>query len=133
MAMVKIPWTGGSSHWVRISAPFEAEMRQVPVPGIRGPEVRGPYEPVEALTRMFMAIIGPAARDVFTLAYSPARLLWRNDYIIEKAFVFGVIALSKWLGDARFPQGLYGSWPPRQPTPVEAAEAPGAPAASAGN
>ena len=80
---------------------------------------------------MFTAIIGTAARDVFTHAYSPARLLWRNDYIIEKAFVFGVIALSKWLGDARFPQGLYGSWPPRQP--VEAAEAPGAPAASAGN
>ena len=46
------------------------------------------YEPTQALTRMFEAIISPAAKDVFIFGFSPARLLWRNDFVIEKAFVY---------------------------------------------
>ena len=38
-----------------------------------------------------------------------------NDYIVDKAFMHGVILLSKWLGEARFPKGIYGTWPPAYP------------------
>ena len=38
-----------------------------------------------------------------------------NDYVMEKAFVYGIVALSKWLGEKRFPMGVYGKWPPKMP------------------
>jgi len=38
-----------------------------------------------------------------------------NDYVLEKTFVYGIVALSKWLGAGRFPQGVYGQWPPKMP------------------
>ena len=38
-----------------------------------------------------------------------------NDYILEKAFVYGIVALSKWLGEERYPCGVYGQWPPPFP------------------
>ena len=38
-----------------------------------------------------------------------------NDYVMEKAFVYGIIALSKWLGKEKFPKGVYGTWPPPPP------------------
>ena len=60
----------------------------------------------------------PSAEKVFVDAYHPLRLLHRNDYVMEKAFVFGVIALSKWLGSDRYPPGLYGEWPPEPPPEI---------------
>ena len=47
--------------------------------------------------------------------YTPLRLLHANDYVMEKAFVYGILALSKWLGQGRYPQGIYGAWPPKIP------------------
>ena len=38
-----------------------------------------------------------------------------NDYVIEKTFVYAVIALSKWLSEEWFPHGIYGNWPPKPP------------------
>ena len=31
------------------------------------------------------------------------------------AFIYGVIAASKWLGKDKFPLGIYGAWPPALP------------------
>ena len=54
---------------------------------------------------------GPRAFSTFR----PLRLLHINDYVMEKAFVYGIVALSKWLGEERFPYGVYGQWPPKFP------------------
>ena len=51
-------------------------------------------------------------RQVLTGNYSPLRLLHINDYVLEKAFVYGIIALSKWLGEDLFAKGVFGQWPP---------------------
>ena len=48
-------------------------------------------------------------------AYSPLRLLHANGYVADKAFVFGIIAVSKWHGKERFPLGVFGRWPPVSP------------------
>ena len=42
-------------------------------------------------------------------------MLHLNDYVLEKAFVYGILALSKWLGEKRFVYGVYGNWPPTFP------------------
>ena len=34
---------------------------------------------------------------------------------MEKAFVWGVIASSKWLGEGMFNDGVFGQWPPLAP------------------
>jgi hypothetical protein len=41
-----------------------------------------------------------------------------NDYILDKTFVYGVVMLSKWLGQKRLPEGVYGVWPPDPPPEV---------------
>ena len=42
-------------------------------------------------------------------------MLHVNDYVLEKTFVYGIVALSKWLGPECFPHGVYGHWPPKLP------------------
>jgi len=73
-------------------------------------------QPADALLAIFKQFV-PRAWDVFGGEYGPLRLLQANDYVIDKAFVFGVIALSKWLDDKRFPQGIY-EWPPSRESAV---------------
>ena len=41
-----------------------------------------------------------------------------NGFIIEKAFVRGVICLSKWLEKKVFPKGIYGLWSPQAPSHI---------------
>jgi hypothetical protein len=52
---------------------------------------------------------------IFLGNYNAARLLHLNDYVFDKAFVYGIVLLSKWIGKERFPQGVYGQWPPEFP------------------
>ena len=54
-------------------------------------------------------------RLIFNGSWSPYWLLHHSDYILDKAFVRAVIAASRWLGEERFPDGLYGCWPPPAP------------------
>ncbi len=68
-------------------------------------------DPVEQLLRLLGTCV-PRARLVFTGTYSPARLFQLNDFVFEKAFIFAIILLTKWLGPKRFPRGIYGDWPP---------------------
>ena len=102
------PFTGGADRYVRCSLCFQEVVDEV-VPR----EHFGRF-PVETLYALFSAFL-PHARHVFTGAYSPLRLLHVNDYVLEKAFIYGIIALSKWLGEERFPPGVFGQWPPQVP------------------
>ena len=69
---------------------------------------------METLYRLFSKCV-PAARRVFDGASRPLKLLHVNDYVMEEAFVYGIVALSKWLGEEQFPYGVYGQWPPKFP------------------
>jgi hypothetical protein len=84
----------------------------------------GAVEPQEALMAVFQRII-PHARAIFMDNHSPLKILHRNDYIMDKAFVYGTLLLSKWFGPDRFAQGVYGDWPP--PGPPAAADPASAP------
>ena len=102
----------GTFHWVRCSAAFAEIINEVL--GV-GPGQRRHAPGV--LEKIFKKIIpkgdvifGPHSRT------SSNFLLGHNGFIIEKAFVYGVICLSKWLGEKYFPPGLYGLWPPQAPS-----------------
>ena len=70
-------------------------------------------DPAEVLLRLF-ALCVPQAHDVFAYGYTPLKLLQLNDFVLEKAFVYGIICLSKWLTAKWFPQGVF-DWPPQFP------------------
>ena len=71
-------------------------------------------DPVHSLERIFKRCV-PCAGRIFNGNYSPLRMLHVNDYVLEKAFVYGILALSKWLGEKSFVYGVYGKWPPTFP------------------
>ena len=77
----------GRRNWVRCAPTFEDEVRKVWTDTLAfGPD---PVGALRALLRAFM----PGAGQIFVEAYSPLRLLHMNEYVMEKAFVFAVIAL----------------------------------------
>ena len=102
-------FTGGPRRSVRCGLPFQELVDKV------APRSRTMFaqDPVETLFLLFSACV-PCARRVFTDAYTPLRLLHVNDYVLEKTFVYGIVALSKWLGQDRFAHGVY-EWPPQMP------------------
>jgi len=107
LAMIK-PFLGGPPRAVRCSLCFQAVVDPL------APRSHTGHDPVETLFILFSACV-PQARRVFTGHYTPLRLLHVNDYVLEKAFVYGIVALSKWLGEENFPQGVFGHWPPNVP------------------
>ena len=68
----------------------------------------------ETLRTLFKRCI-PQAKHMFTQTYSIRRIFQKNEYVMEMAFIYGVIAASKWLGRDKFPFGIYGAWPPALP------------------
>ena len=106
------PFTGGPRRSVRCGLPFQELVDQ------EAPKTHFGHDPVETLYKLFSACV-PLARRVFTGAYTPLRLLHLNDYVLEKTFVYGIVALSKWLGEECFPHGVYGQWPPEMPADYE--------------
>ena len=106
-AQMRPPW-GGPLRWARCSLSFQQVIER------EAPASHFGIDPCEQILRLFAACV-PRARDIFSGPYTPARLLHMNDYVVEKAFVYGVVALSKWLGAERFPHGIYGRWPPNAP------------------
>ena len=102
------PLSGGPRRQVRCGVPFQELIDKEAPQHILG------RDPVDQLDRLFSACV-PRARRVFAGNYQALRLLHVNDYVLEKAFVYGIVALSKWLGEERFPYGVYGQWPPKFP------------------
>ena len=105
------PPGGGPSRWVRCSANFQAVMQS------RDPQCHDAKIAEATLLRIFQGCI-PCAEHLLSGAMSCKNLLHMNDYIMEKAFVYGAIALSKWLSDKFLPSGVYGYWPPDPPEAV---------------
>ena len=103
-----VPFTGGPLHQLRCGLPFQ-ELVDKSV----GRTMFG-QDAMETLYRLFSACV-PCARRVFLGAYRPLRMLHMNDCILEKTFVYGIVALSKCLGEDSFPQGVYGQWPSQIP------------------
>lgn len=108
-----VPFGGGPRRPVRCALPFQ-ELIDKEVPRT----MFAPPDPVETLYRLFSACV-PEARRIFTGPTGPLRLLHLNDYVMEKTFVYGIVALSKWLGQDRFPQGVF-EWPPPLPADLAA-------------
>lgn len=102
----------GPHHDVRCSTYFMEAVVSVVAP----PQHSG-HQPVEILFRIFEACV-PSARKIFDTPFNPLRLLERSDFVLDKAFVFGIICLSKWLGRDQFPNGVF-TWPPPAPNGFE--------------
>lgn len=104
------PVNGGRPRNVRCGAQFDAFLSQ------EAPHEFGGTggDSLRSLTTLLEAC-APGSTRVFVNAHSFIRILHRCDYVLEKSFVFCIICLSKWLGQERFPQGLYGDWPPAPP------------------
>ena len=98
------------SHQVRCGLPFDEVTQLV------HPKTHFSKDAVGTLLRLFQLIV-PCADKVFKAGgpYALMRILYLNDHVMEKAFVYGMMCLSKWLGKERFPHGVYGKWPPEMP------------------
>jgi hypothetical protein len=103
-----LPFNGGPRRQVRCGLPFQELV------DVEAPKTMLGHDAVEVLLVLFSKCV-PNARRLFDGAYRPARLLHVNDYVLDKAFVYGIVVLSKWMGVERFPQGVYGQWPPQFP------------------
>ena len=114
----------GVSRWARCSPPFKALLEAT------CPPTRFSGAKPEVMLQALLRRVVPRSTEIFSGAYSPMNLLHANDYIVCKAFVYAVVALSKWLGSERFPQGLYGTWPPQAPADVAPPAPPTAPPAA---
>ena len=109
--MVK-PFTLGQQRQVRCGLQFQELIdKEAPKDIIDG------RDPVVLLERLWAKCI-PYATKIFTDNNRPLRILHLNDYIIEKAFVYGIICLSKWIGPEHFGQGVHGLWPPDLPNEI---------------
>ena len=102
------PFLGGARRAVRCGLPFEVLVDTY------APKTAFGHDPAETLRQLFQLCVGDVSH-IFTASYSPLRLLHVNDYVLEKAFVYGIISLSKWLGKEWWPMGVYGKWPPTMP------------------
>jgi hypothetical protein len=116
LGQVKPPG-GGPLRVARVTPAFEAVLREKWVPWVGA--VVGAADPEAMLLQLWEACV-PFARLAFVQMNSTLRILHTCGYVMEKAFVYGVIVLSKQLGPDRLPQGVYGEWPPPLPVPPPA-------------
>ena len=107
----KPPGLSGGLRRVRCSLEFAQVIEEF------GCLRHGPRNPEESLSGVLIACI-PHAMKPFSQLHTPLKLLHANDYVMDKAFVYAIMALSKWLGSDRFPLGIYGDWPPDPPAHV---------------
>ena len=77
------------------------------------------HDPEKALIALLRMCIQYTI-SIFTGLCSPATLLQTCDYCLDKAFVRAVIFVSKVLGPAHFPNGVFGQWPPEPPAELNA-------------
>ena len=80
----------------------------------KGAGVHGDDDPIKALNALLHRCF-QQSHLMFNGSWSPEALLMSCDFILDKAYIRAVIAASKWLGPDRFPNGLFGEWPPNPP------------------
>ena len=91
---------------VRCSAAFDSYLEEAAPKSIGGIK-----DPINALSVLLDAAAPGSPKHVFVGSRSLLRCLHMNSYVLDKTFVFCIVALSKWLGKDDFPQGIY-MWPP---------------------
>jgi hypothetical protein len=72
------------------------------------------HDPELALLKLVSACV-PHARTILQGRLSTSRFLEMNGFIMEKAFIYIIISLSKWMGEKVFKSGIFGTWPPPMP------------------
>ena len=72
------------------------------------------HDPIKALNALLRSCF-EQPHLMFTGMWGAETLLQTCDYILDKAFVRAVIAVSKVFGPERFPNGVFGDWPPEPP------------------
>ena len=103
------PPHGGPLHGVRCSAQFNTVL------GTYYQETFAAKRNAEgAMLEVFKQCI-PKPSQIFAPPVSFKHLLVMNDYSMDMTFVHGAIMLSKWLGQDRYPCGVFGLWPPEPP------------------
>ena len=76
--------------------------------------------PEDMLTTLFQQCV-PHARKIFDGQNAPMKLFHVNDYVVEKTFVYGIMSLSKWLGEEWFSWGVY-YWPQAPPAYISCSD-----------
>ena len=101
----------GATHKVRMSANFLDVLAKTD----KRPAHEQTRDPITSLSYLFRAII-PYAHDIFapTRRLGLHKLLGRNNYVMEAAFVAGVVGLAKFFDEPQWPCGVY-KWPPESP------------------
>ena len=105
-AKVSSSIVGGPLRQVRCGFPFRELIERYAPPSRFGPD------PVASLMSLFSKCV-PCAKKIFYAKI--LRFYHMNDYVLEKTFLYGIVALSKWLGRDLFPDGVHGDWPPALP------------------
>ena len=77
------------------------------------PGTLGEHNGINALNALLRSCF-QESHLMFTGLWTPESILFSADHVLDKAFVRAVMAASRWLGQERFPQGIY-EWPPKQP------------------
>ena len=109
-----VSFAGGHRRQVRVGTPFLHVVDDtLPSNGL----IR---DPVNTLLLLWVKCV-PLAKRIFTDQYNPLRILHVNDYVLEKAFVYGIMALVKWMGREHFPI-MPKRWPPEMPKRFELPE-----------
>ena len=102
---------------VRASSRLLSVISQVPANHLLSPAnllFRACTDPIQTLESLIRACF-EESHLMFNGLWNAECLLVDCDYNLDKAFVRAVIAVSKWLGEASFPNGLFGNWPPTPP------------------
>ena len=97
-------------HKVRCALPFQ-ELIETSIDCGAGSVAK---DPVEILAKLFKKCI-PLSEKIFHHSYNPHRLLHMNDWCLEKAFVYGILCLSKWMLHLYPPGKGLSHWPPKPP------------------
>ena len=72
------------------------------------------HDPTQALTALLRSSFR-IPELMFIGPNNPDMLFQKCDHILDKAYVRAVIIASRCLGPDRFPNGIYGLWPPDPP------------------
>jgi len=104
----------GGERVVRASAEFLQFYRETFPPSAGAMVAPLVLTPDKMLMDLLRSTV-PSATDIFVKSMTPQHILHKCGYVLDKAYIYAVIALSKWLGPDRFPQGLFETWPPPWP------------------
>jgi len=103
-------WNTNADVHVRCGVPFQQFLE----PLFPGGRFGGARDGCDVMMSLLKTCV-PHAQHIFTGKWTVGRMFAFNDYSMEKTFVYGIVALSKWLTIAQMPQGVFGNWPPPLP------------------